>query len=164
MSKVVSDYLDGLFNSKDIVEVLNPTGEDYEFKYGGARYIVQSGETAPMAGYMARNYLKHLSTAMMIEDSKDKEVNDLNVRQGYIDRIFVGVRTKVVDQDTEEVSDEPIVLSKNDPGMLAPDKDFDSPDLPIDKLPPEDDGKGGITTSKVETAFPEVTGEQSATT
>lgn len=59
-----------LYGIEDLVRVLNPDSEDFNFMVAGVPYIIKAGEAGSFLGYQADLAIKHLMDKLMIKDEK----------------------------------------------------------------------------------------------
>lgn len=129
------------YDINDIVEVINPTIEDFYFTVGkstvstGAdgisrnqqhsqdRYVVKAGETQQMEGYKADLYISNMVNKLIQEDGKTTTMSVDEVRKPFEDKIYIGklnVNTiaPTSNTTTEGVQEEKVVDSKSGGGDL----------------------------------------------
>uniref|UniRef100_A0A6H1ZVL5 Uncharacterized protein n=1 Tax=viral metagenome TaxID=1070528 RepID=A0A6H1ZVL5_9ZZZZ len=56
----------------DTINIINPTSEDFTWKYNGEPYTITAGETQTFVKRVAFHLAKHLSTQMIQNDEKKK--------------------------------------------------------------------------------------------
>jgi len=105
----------------DIVEVMNPTSEDFHYTVGNSQsvsngisrnqshtideYVVPAGGTVKMEGYKADIYIKKIVDQLMQDNSKTLSLGIKEARLAYEEKIYVGkLHTNILTaKDTEKV-------------------------------------------------------------
>lgn len=59
-----------LYGIEDLVRVLNPDNEDFNFMVAGVPYVIKAGEAGSFLGYQADLAIKHLMDKLMTKDKK----------------------------------------------------------------------------------------------
>src|SRR3990167_10604417 len=54
----------------EVIEITNPTSEDFSWRYNGEPYTIKAGETRSFAKPIAFHLAKHLSTMMVVKDEE----------------------------------------------------------------------------------------------
>lgn len=83
----------------EIISIINPTSEDFTWRYNGEPYEIKAGETKPFVANIACHLAKHLSTQMIVNDVKKKMTN--KQRENRNDPIHVKIAQLQV-YDTHE--------------------------------------------------------------
>lgn len=78
------------WSSDQQVTVTNPTAEDFAFKVYGKEYVVESGSTVKMPGYIAWIYTHKISVKEAQKDGGFINWNDKGSRQEYYRRFVIG--------------------------------------------------------------------------
>ena len=60
----------------DIIEVTNPTSEDFTVNYNGEPYLLKSGETKSFTKHVGYHIAKHLAHQMVNDSFTEKEYKD----------------------------------------------------------------------------------------
>lgn len=77
----------------DLVEVTNPTGEDFHFEYGKHPYVLKVGEKRTFMRKVGQHVVKHLTNREILKKDKLKgpKLHDQELRKEWHDKIFLGV-------------------------------------------------------------------------
>lgn len=109
------DPKDFNWSSDQQVTVTNPTAEDFAFKVYGKEYVVESGSTVKMPGYIAWIYTHKISVKEAQRDGGFINWNDKGSRQEYYQRFVIG-------------SEELVQVAKPEPKFERLDKPVDEED------------------------------------
>ena len=94
------------YKETDIVEVINPTTEDFYYTVGNTKsvsngisreqshtvdeYVVKAGETVKLEGFKADLYIKKMVDKMLQDDNKTLSLNVNEIRKPYEEKVYIG--------------------------------------------------------------------------
>lgn len=114
----------------DIVEVINPTTEDFYYTVGRStsvsngisreqthvvdEYVVPAGQTVKLEGFKADLYIKKIVDKMLQDDGKILSLNVNEVRKPYEDKVYIGklnadVLTPAEERKVDQIMEEAVV-------------------------------------------------------
>lgn len=84
-----------LFKQNDIITLMNPDNEDFEFEYnraeGNLPYIIPAGEVRRFPGWLAAHGLKHLIDLLITKSGK--KTNNVVLRQEWATKIVISTES-----------------------------------------------------------------------
>jgi hypothetical protein len=87
------------FTPYQMITLINPKSEDYNFMVEGRHFIIRSGTREKVPGTVANIYLSQMTRIMAQDDDKMSFLSDYALMKQYFDKLIVDVDNLVQDYD-----------------------------------------------------------------